>query len=277
VKESIILTVSDREPEVLLSTFRWLIAGGLDESEVIIVNDNSRVNYSWMKTLTDQMNAKWLDLEPYECFKLDGNFNNPARAFNVGLAAAKGERVAILSSDVIVPTRVLAQARQQYDERHVWCPMVIDLESSMEYCGPRRVFPMPWFLYMSRDLAVRAGGWDENYLRGMCFEDNDFVGRLALTADQIVCDWTSCVWHQSHHQPAYLDNDVAKRANARNKAYTMHKWTGIPFGDSDQIAFEIARGRDETTGNFALRFKDIKGIKDKVLAETVSPFVKVPA
>jgi len=277
VKESIILTVSDREPEVLLSTFRWLMAGGLDESEVIIVNDGSRIDYSWMRTLTDQMNARWLDLEPYECFKIDENFNNPARAFNVGLAAAKGERIAVMSSDVIVPTRVLAQARRQYTPDSVWCPMVIDLESSMEYCGPHRVFPMPWFLYMSRELAVRAGGWDEAYLRGMCFEDNDFVGRVALVADRIVCDWSSCVWHQSHYQNAYENRPEVMEANKRNRQYTMGKWTGIPFGDADQVAFEISRGRDESTGNFALRFKDVKGIKDKVLAETVSPFVAVKA
>jgi hypothetical protein len=42
------------------------------------------------------------------------------------------------------------------------------------------------------------------------------------------------------------------------------------------IAMEMARGRDESTGNFCLTFKDFKGIKERVISSTLSPFVPAP-
>ena len=181
----------------------------------------------------------------------------------------------MLSSDVLVPPGVLAASRVCYREDAIYCPMTIDLASSMEYCGPHRVFPMPWFLYMPRRVAVDAGGWDEAYLRGSCWEDNDFVGRIALEAGRILCDWGSICWHYSHEQPAYRNETAIQVSNNRNRVYTMDKWTGIPFSTPDVLAFEMGRGRDEATGHISLAFKDVKGIKQRVFDRTESPFVVV--
>ena len=277
VGESILMTVFNREPEVLLNTFRWLASCDLTDSEIVVVDDGSTMDYSWIDAYKGQLNIKWIKLGDYPAYRIDG-YNNPAKAFNVALANAEGERVCLISSDVIVPERVLAKARQTYSPDSLWCPMVVDLATSAEYCGPHRVFPMPWMLYGSRENMVECGGWDENFLFGCCWEDNDFLGRLALTVDQIVCDWQQVVWHQSHYQPAYENNPEVLQANARNRSYITKKWGGgIPFGPPDLVAFEMARGRDEATGNFALKFKDIKGVKERVMAATLSPFVAQPA
>lgn len=272
------MTVCDREPEILMNTFRWLGCSDLSESEIIVVNDGSVYDYSFVEPVyASRMPIRWVKMDPYEAFRTgeSENYNNPAKAFNRALQEAQGERVIILSSDVIVPPVVLLKARKQYAEGQVWCPMVVDLGSSQEYCGPHRVFPMPWMLQMPRELILRAGGWDEAYLHGLCFEDNDLLGRLALTCEKLVCDWGSVVWHQSHYQPAYrMDDPVVKDANDRNRALTLRKWSGIPFGDADQIAFGVQRGRDEATGCFCLTFVDIRECREKVIAATVSPFVE---
>jgi hypothetical protein len=244
----------------------------LDESEIVVVDDCSREALDWD---TADGRIRVVKLEPYECYKLEGNYNNPAKAFNAGLEAARGERIAILSSDVLVPARVLNTARIIYDGSFVYCPMVIDLETSMEYCGPHRVFPMPWFLYMSKEAAINAGGWDENYLLGLCYEDNDFIGRLALETKKFVFDWNSIVWHQSHYQPAYQNGEWVQQANKRNEDLTRDKWGVVPFGGLDQVAFQIRKTRHEQTGNVAWEFEDIRSLKDEVIAKTNSPFVKV--
>ena len=274
VGESILMTVYNREPEILLNTFRWLASCDLSDSEIIVVDDGSTMDYSWIDAYKGRFNMKWIKLPEYPAYRIDG-FNNPARAFNAALQAAEGERVCLLSSDVIVPERVIAKARQSYDANAVWCPMTIDLATSAEYCGPHRVFPMPWFLYTSKAKCIEAGGWDENFLFGMCWEDNDFVGRLALVTERINCDWNAVCWHQSHYQPAYeIQNEDILNANQRSKRYITKKWAGgIPFGPPDMLALGMSRSRDEATGNFCLKFDDFKGVKDRVIACTLSPFV----
>jgi glycosyltransferase involved in cell wall biosynthesis len=276
VKDSIIMTVADREPAVLMSTLRWLGASDLTNTEVLIVDDCSTVPYDFMAPLLEPINGRMIRLEPYECFRVDGNYNNPAKAFNAGLAEAKGERLIILSSDVIVPPRVIEACRAFDPAELIYCPRVVDLGTCMEYCGPTRLFPMPWFLACSTEHAKRCGGWDENYLRGMCFEDNDFVGRLALTTGKVLYDFDAVVWHQSHYQPAYSQDPEVREANLRSRQYTMDKWLAIPFDNSDKIAFEMLRKRHET-GHIMFEFRDFRERMPHLVAATKSPFVAVAA
>ena len=276
VGESILVTVFNREHEVLMNLFRWLNASDLSDSEIILVDDQSTYDYGWLEAYKSLMPIKVFKMDGYPAFRTENGANGPSKAFNRALQEASGEKVCILSSDMIVPARVLAKARQDYDPNSIWCPMTMDLETSNEYCGPHRVFPMPWMLYTSREKVIEAGGWDENFLFGSCWDDNDFVGRLALVANKITCDWGSAAWHQSHYQPAYEKKQAIVDSNKRNLTYLTTKWAGsIPFGPPDMMAFEMARGRDESTGNFCLTFKDFKNVKERVLSMTLSPFIKV--
>jgi glycosyltransferase involved in cell wall biosynthesis len=276
VKNSIVMTVSDREPVLLMNTLRWLTMCDLADTEIVIVNDCSQ-DVSWLtEPILAECSARRVDMEPYDCMRVEGNYNNPAKAFNRCLSEAQGERLIILSSDVLVPPRVLEQARKYDPTEVVFCPMVVDLATAQEYCGPRRVFPMPWFLSCSRQHAVECGGWDENYLNGLCWEDNDFVGRLALRTGQILYDFNQVVWHQSHHQPAYVRSDVALALNKINRQYTEAKWKALPFGESDKIAFEQVRKRHET-GHLMFEYRDCREVYQSAVAQTNSPFVTVPA
>lgn len=280
MKESIIMTVADRDTVLLLSVLRALACDPLEDTEIIIVDDCSTIDYEPLVAGMGTENVRLVKMDPYEAFQMgeNKNYGNPAKAFNRGLMEAKGEYVAIMSSDTIVPPRVLQAARKFRGENVVYCPMCIDLFSGMEYCGPHRTFPMPWFLYCRRDACIEAGGWDENYMMGLCWEDNDFLGRLALTTDGIVFDWSCIVWHHSHPQPAYdIDNIWIKNANDRNRLYTMDKWaSGMPFGDPDLVWCQINRGRHES-GMLMWTFKDIKGVLGKVKLDTLSPFVEQKA
>ena len=218
-KHSIIMTVWNREPEVLLATLRALSRCDLSDSEVVLVNDRSDMDYSWIRAYAEPRLAgfRWIDLEPYEAFRIAGGFNNPARAFNAALLAATGDNLVILSSDVLMPPKTFERIRRFDLSEMAVTPLVTDLESGMQYCGPMRLFPMPWCLAARREHALDINGWDENYLRGMCYEDNDFVGRLVMRAKRFVADWSVVAYHQSHDQPAYkVDDPVVMAANERN-------------------------------------------------------------
>lgn len=245
VTTSVLMTVHDRDPEVLLATLRSLHRCGLSDIELVIVNDRSSMDYSWIREycMPRFSSVKWVDTGEYEGFRVDG-YGNPAKAFNVGLALCTMQRLVVMSSDVIISPRAVWSMNRFWEEGFMYTPKVIDMDSGAEYCGPKRPFPMPWFLVMSTKMAQEVGGWDEKYLNGLCYEDNDFVGRMFKKAGVIRCDWDAWVYHQSHEQPAYnVKNDEVVAANARNRHICRDTWGGIPF-DAEIPPFTILRKPD---------------------------------
>jgi len=231
VKTSVLMTVHDREPEVLLATLRSLHRCGLSDIELIIVDDRSEMDYSWIREYAKPRftSVKWIPTGEYEGFRVEG-YGNPAHAFNVGLNLATGDRLVIMSSDVIVTPGAVKSMNRFWSPDVLYTPKVIDMDLYREYCGPTRPFPMPWFLVVPTKTALEVGGWDETFLGGFCFEDNDFVGRVLLQLGVVRCDWDAVVYHQSHVQPAYdVTSEEVVAANDRNKALCRQKWSGIPF------------------------------------------------
>lgn len=256
MKYSILLTVFNREPEVLLATLHSLSQCDLTDTEIVVVNDCSAMRYGFVREYMQAKfeNGGWHDMEPYTAFRLEGGFNNPARAFNQAALLSKGENLFIMSSDVLVPPRVFEKARKVDLSKTLWTPFVEDTHGNPPlmgvYCGPNRLFPMPWFLGVSREALFAVKGWDEKYLEGLCFEDNDVVGRLALHTGRFMGDWSVKVYHQGHSQPAYnLDDPIVLAANERNREWTREKWRGIPF-DSEFTPFNVTRKMQED-GNAA--------------------------
>lgn len=239
------MTVHDREPEVLLACLRSLHRSGLSDSEIVIVNDRSALDYSWIREYAGPRFAsvKWVPAGAYEGFRIDG-YGNPAHAFNMGLEQATGDCLVVMSSDVVVTPNAVKSLERFWTPETLWTPKVIDMDSFKEYCGPTRPFPMPWMLAMPTKIAQEIGGWDESFLMGFCFEDNDFVGRIALRLGVIRCDWDAVVYHQSHVQPAYdVTSEEVLAANHRNRDLCKRKWAGIPF-DGDQAAFTVTKRPD---------------------------------
>lgn len=248
VKYSILMTVYDREPEMLMATLRTLRLCDLRDTELIVVNDHSHMMYGWVESYLREYfdAASWIDMPPYEAYRFRGGANNPARAFNTAVLNSVGENLVLMSSDVLVPQRTFNQLRRVDLSTKIWTPYVEDTNSQSEYCGPRRLFPAPWFLGCKRDHLIEVGGWDETYLQGISYEDNDVVGRLALRAGGFMGDWSVKVYHQGHNQFAYDHNDPEIYGKTMlNREYTMKKWGGIPF-DSEFTPFDVARRMDKS-------------------------------
>lgn len=270
---SYIMTVYDREPELLLNVIRSLSRCDLTDSEVIIVNDGSNIKYDWVRMCIEarigEKAGKWIDIEPYEAARIEGGYNNPARAFNVALEAATGDTVVVMSSEVLVTPRVVERIRRFDQKQFCWTPMVIDIESAMQYCGPVRFFPAPWCLAVDRKLCLEIGGWDETYLKGQCYEDNDFMGRIMLKTGAVMGDWTVIAYHQSHRQPAYetSENDQTAKLSSINFEYTKAKWAGgIPF-HPEWTAFDVLR-KPHRSGDVIHECVDHDGLLNATIAKT---------
>lgn len=219
---SVLMTVYNREPALLEATLEALHFARPPSSEIIVVDDGSTVEY------TRFPGERWLSAGSYNADRIGDGYNNPARAFNVALAHATGERVVILSSDTVVPRDLFHRLDAHDLERAAWTPRIVNLPGGQEYCGPSRVFPAPWCLAAMREHCLAIGGWDEAYLAGQSYEDNDFIGRLMLHVGAFVGDWRCTAVHQAHPQPAYTS--AAAAATQVNREYTLRKWGGsIPF------------------------------------------------
>lgn len=277
---SVVMTVFDRPIEVLLRTLRGLRECDLTDVQIVVVNDGSKLSYKSIRTYVEEQfeSGIWRDMESYEAFRLYDGTNNPSRAFNRAVSLAEGENLIVMSSDVLVPPKTMAKAKRQDFSKALWTPFVEDTYGNLgdrygstmnarEYCGPNRLFPMPWFLGMSKSHLLEVGGWDETYLGGLCYEDNDVVGRVALKTGRFIGDWSQKVYHQGHMQVAYLqDRPEIVAANLRNREYTMKKWGGIPF-DREYTPFDVTR-RMQTSGDAAHECIDKTGKLDSVVAQT---------
>ncbi len=252
------MTTHDREPEVLLKTLRGLWRSGLGEAELIVVDDRSAMDYSWVREycLPRFSSVKWARTGEYEGFRSEG-YGNPAHAFNVGLAIATKERLIVMSSDVEITPGVVKSMDRFWTPDVLYTPRIVDMDSGQEYCGEARIFPAPWFLAMPTGIAQQIGGWDEKFLDGLCYEDNDFLGRLCLYLGEIKCDWKPIAYHQSHPQPAYALEDLEIRAaNQRNRDYCMTKWKGIPFS-IEFAPFNVIRRPDPSGCSVLLKCQNV--------------------
>jgi glycosyltransferase involved in cell wall biosynthesis len=238
------MTVFNRPPRVLWNTLHALRKNNLDKCEILIVDDGSTVDYEQQKQYAIQyeMPVRWLRIEPDEypdwTYRIPhpkgGYINNPALAWNRAVAAAEGRRLMFLSSDCMLPNFAVREAKKCGD--HFWLANVVDQETNIMFICDRRAVPFPFFAACLKDHVIGAGGFDENYLRGIAWEDNDFGARLGLYCGHAVFDSSVLVVHQSHPPLAYSDK---MRGMKISEKYTLEKWGGVPWNVSDSLVDPI--------------------------------------
>jgi len=170
--------------------------------EVIVVEDGSQPPFV-KNTIAD---VKVIRLPP----------KNEARAnctvMNRGVEAAKGDILALSSVEMLHRTPVLPQMREElekgdantYVSAAVWCPTQNRWHAHSSLGRP----PLHFMTMLKRDLWDRAGGFDEDYRDGMCFDDDDFVNRLLRAGMHYV----------------YRDDLIVEHPRQGAKAkYTMHQ------------------------------------------------------
>lgn len=243
MRDSILMTVYNRPERVLFNTFHGLRRNRLlVESEIVIVNDGSTWDYSRLKDYLTKYEVpyRWIDINTVEdcpdTYNIDG-YNNPVHAWNVALDAAKGSRITVVSSDCIVPPHMMNHARKC--GKSVWMSTVVDMDSGMIYLGGPRTAPYGWCMTWNRENAPDVR-WDENYLKGMGFDDNDITAQLAIAHGDIVIDPEVTVFHQSHPAVAYSDGHFGHDINER---YILKKWGGVPWKGDEDEPLAITKGK----------------------------------
>lgn len=236
MRASVITTVFNRPLCVLDNMLRSVCANDLTSTEIIIVDDGSTAQYGdlSMNATVHRIDTK---ADRPETYQIPGGYNNPTYAWNRALDAAQGDIIIVVGSDCILQPRTLKAARQC--GKALWMCGVVDLDSGMQYLGPQRIAPFGWVMAWNRSHLGDIR-WDESYLKGMAFDDNDMTARLALAAKQIHMDFSITAWHQSHPQTAYSDGLYGHGINER---YTREKWGGIPWSGEKDDPLRVAMAR----------------------------------
>jgi hypothetical protein len=231
--DAIILTVFNRPQLTLVNTLNALSKCNLADTTILVVDDGSDTNddlhdvlitFDSLPIVTKRTCSQ--DLPGAYAI---GGHTNPAAANNLALDWCKENgvsRIFWLSSDCIVPPSILDKARQLDLDKYVYVPSTMDIDTSKVFCGKDRQFPMCWFVGTTLAACEKAGRFDENYLKGMGFEDNDFMARLCASTGRLVLDVSTWIFHQSHEATYYSDEGVGYK---RSKDYTLQKWGGIPW------------------------------------------------
>lgn len=120
---------------------------------------------------------KDVNLIPYT---VDEGFN-PSKAFNIGVRASKYDNIIITSPEVKPLTDVLEQLSHLLDKNVVcaawdeWQFGDIHLLVDSSY---KNESPFMYFLAMFRKEDIyKINGWDEDFMKGYAYEDNDFGER----------------------------------------------------------------------------------------------------
>ncbi len=106
---------------------------------------------------------------------------NPSKALNLGVREARYDNVIITSPEVKPVTAVLKQLSEVLDQNVLCQVHDQDPEGNLKVLvceGYRSATPAMYFLAMFRKEDIyKINGWDEDFMFGYAYEDNDFGDR----------------------------------------------------------------------------------------------------
>lgn len=245
------ITINERDISVLDTMF-----GSMKEQvhdEFIIVLDRSP------KQLADYVKRWWKDDPRTKFVEVAGTpgWRSPVKAWNRGYEAVTGDMLYCFSSEVVQAEGNLANARKlleaaprqvlfgrcecscgKYGQEVNWNGTAPgNLLCSAEHPRPLG------FIWAGPMASVRAiGGWDEEFDRGLWYDETDFFLRLWRQGLDFVFDDSVHGVHLHHPRPVLETTEGAAKVRI-NEAYLIAKYGAtLPSGPSSSHA-EYAPGR----------------------------------
>lgn len=174
-----------------------------EQKEFIILTRNE---FEVACYLDDNNLTKDVILIPYE---VKEGFN-PSKAFNVGIRNSHYKHIIITSPEVKPTPYVLAQLAAQGD-KNVICRVFDEAEngvlSSLVHKGYRDETPAMYFLAMFNKSDIKKlNGWDEEFMKGYAYEDNDFGARWVRAGLPWETNENITAVHQFHPRSETIQN-----------------------------------------------------------------------
>lgn len=193
---------ADRLPQFKVT--KQLYDAMSQEKEFVIP---TRSEFKVARYLDDNDLIKDVRLIPYQTKE---GFN-ASKAFNIGVRAAKYNQIIITSPEVMPKTNVLSQLEELIGQ-NVICQVWDEDENnkiwmSLVHSGFRDQSPAYYFLAMFNKTDIeKINGWDEDFMKGYAYEDDDFGARWMRAAlPFIVRDDIEAI-HQYHPRHETIPN-----------------------------------------------------------------------
>jgi hypothetical protein len=107
---------------------------------------------------------------------------NPAMALNIGTRNARSKNI-IISSPEVKPNADVLEKLSECEGQNIICKVHDEAEDGtismvLVYQGFRDSTPAMYFLALfNKDDIEKINGWDEDFMRGYAYEDDDFGAR----------------------------------------------------------------------------------------------------
>ncbi len=176
---SIVMPVEENRLPLLRNTIDKYIELGITECEFLLIS-RSMKDLWWIKDIHFGKLLPKIKIINYEW---SGETFNPSMALNLGVNNATYNNIIITCPEVKPITNILKQL-QELPEGNYVCQVfdqgqdgsIIDSLVNTNYRSPS---PMMYFLacFQKKDLES-INGWDEEFMNGYAWEDNDFGERF---------------------------------------------------------------------------------------------------
>ena len=231
MKLSACITINDREISVLDTVFSSM--RDQEHDEFIIVMDRAPL------ALTEYVSRWWKDDKRTKLILLTGTsgWRSPVKAWNRGYEAVTGDQLYCFSSETVQAVGNLAKARELLTS----IPQSLLFGKCECSCGPYgqevnwngtapgnllcdSAHPRPLgFIWAGPMANVRQiGGWDEEFDRGLWYDETDFFLRLWRTGLDFVFDDSVSGTHLHHPRPV-LETAEGAALTRINEAYLLRK------------------------------------------------------
>ena len=209
-----------------------------NDYEVVIVEDykNSQDISSLMQEFASSINILIVMSEEPE----DGSVQyNPSKMFNTAADIASGEFLVITNPEVFHEENILAGFDEEFLDNeftYVVCSCKSAIDCSGNYPNIKYTLDK-WYEHtqhwnrkfhfcsaMKKSTYNSIGGFDEEYLRGIGYDDNDFINTLLFHHVPVVCRDDLIVVHQDHSREYGMSQNEYMRLYNANAKYFSMKW-----------------------------------------------------
>lgn len=242
---SVVLTINDRPIPVMEKVFHSLgqqgpHAGGWDQLVVVLDRAPQHVK-EWVHT-------HLLMLPSAVVVAVEGapGWLCPAKAWNVGLGRVTSEVTYCISSEVIQAEGNIVRAKHLLASTQavVFGKAVESDPDTTKYsvaggilCSSTNPRPLGFIMALPTWMVRATGGYDEGFMQGYWYDDDDFTFRLwRLGQPFVFADAISGV-HQSHERPV-LDTPAGQDGIRRNAQYIVSK-----HGTQHPVVDQLAAGK----------------------------------
>lgn len=154
---------------------------------------------------------------------------NPSKAFNIGVKAAKSDNIIITSPEVKPTTDVLKQLTK-LKGKNVICEVSDQDENGNLSLLVGETFrnsdPAMYFLALFNRLDIeKINGWDEDFMKGYAYEDNDFGARWVRASLPFEFHGEIKATHQYHPRSETVPNGL----NTNFVKYQTNNAQGVTY------------------------------------------------